>query len=149
MGFFKFLLILLLLSSCSVERQAARLIRHAKKDLDKAALLGFPHRVDTIYSEKLIKGDSTTIQVPVDRMVTAFKDTVIFQDRIRIKIKTVRDTVRIRVVCPDSVIRVPVVVKESINCPNVGSFWKSFGISAGVFSLLMLLLIVLLWRSRK
>lgn len=142
------LIILLLLSSCSVERQANRLIRHAKKDLDKAALLGFPEKVDTVYITKIIPADSVLVEVPG---ISKIRDTTVYvtKDRVHIKWVIRHDTLTIAAKCDTVTIKTPVYITRTIHAPKVEGFLSQLN---GVFPWLLACLVVvllILWRILK
>lgn len=118
----RLLILLLLLSSCGVNYNLRRMAYHKRMAISKGAYL----RTDTIFTDRveIIPGDSTVVTLPGSHTVT-IKDTVIYQDRIKIRVR--RDTIRetIQVECPpDTVkIRVPVAVNETL-CPPPDNKWK-------------------------
>jgi hypothetical protein len=113
-------LLLITLSSCGVNYNLHRMAYHKRMAIAKGAEI----KSDTVFTDRvyITPGDSTTVFLPG---VTIIRDTTIYQDRIKIRIR--RDTVRemIQVECPpDTVkIRVPVAVNETL-CPPPDNKWK-------------------------
>lgn len=138
----RLLIFIILLSSCGVNYNLRRMAYHKRMAIAKGAYL----QADTIYTDRveIIPGDSTVVTLPGSHTVT-IKDTVIYQDRIKIRVR--RDTIRetIQVECPPDTIRirVPVAVTETL-CPPPDNKWK--WISAG---LLIMLVALLLGVSRR
>ena len=133
----------LLLAGCSVNQKITRKLRKADKLIKEAIALGAEIKPDTVFKEVVVQGPKTTVEVPVERIVN--HDTTIYQDRVRIQFKTIRDTLRLTVECPSDTIRVPVTVTKSIVCPDPPKTWRTIGI---VSLLLLILCIVLLARQR-
>lgn len=119
---FTFLLLIILLSSCGVNYNLRRMAYHKRMAIAKGAEI----KSDTVFTDRvyITPGDSTTVFLPGPG-VTIIRDTTIYQDRIKIRIR--RDTVRemIQVECPpDTVkIRVPVAINETL-CPPPDNKWK-------------------------
>jgi hypothetical protein len=132
-----FVLTLFVLTACGPGAK----LRRAERLINQAVAAGAKVKVDTVYVEKIIPGPETTVSVPVDRMVLQLRDTVIYQDRIKIHYQLKRDTFRMHVVCPPDTIRIPVTVHKSIIAPPCPKdrFWKGVGFGAG--GLLILLII--------
>jgi len=111
----RYIFILLFLVACS----PAQKLRKADRLKKEAIAEGAKVTHDTIFQEKkvLVKGDSTTILVPVIKR----RDTTIYltQDRIKIREVISHDTVKIFVQCPDSTVKVKekISVNEQIICP--------------------------------
>lgn len=140
-----FILMLFVLSACG---PAAKL-RRAERLINEAVAAGAKVKADTVYVEKIIEGPKTTVEVPVDRMVLTLRDTVIYQDRIKIHYQLKRDTFRMQIECPKDTIRIPVTVTKNIiapPCPK-DKFWKGVGMGAG--GVLILLILVGLSRLLK
>lgn len=132
-----FVLTLFVLSACS---PAAKL-RRADRLIKEAIAAGAVVKVDTVYSTKVLPGDTTTIEVPVDRIIERLRDTTIYQDRIKMIWRVQHDTLRLHVECPPDTIRIPIEVHKSIIAPPCPKdrFWKGVGYGAG--GLLILLII--------
>jgi hypothetical protein len=131
------LALLFVLSSCG---PAAKL-RRAERLINEAVAAGAKVKADTVFVEKIIEGPKTTVEVPVDRMVLQLRDTVIYQDRIRIHYQLRRDTFRMQVECPKDTIRIPVTIHKSIIAPPCPKdrFWKGFGMGAAAILVLLIL----------
>lgn len=133
----RLLIFIILLSSCGVNYNLRRMAYHKRMAIAKGAYL----QSDTVFTDRvyITPGDSTTVFLPGPR-VTILRDTTIYQDRIKIRVR--RDTVReiIQVECPPDtvVIRVPVSVTETL-CPPVDNKWK--WISGGLLLMLFVLLL--------
>lgn len=126
-----------LLLSCG----PAHKLRKAERLINEAIAQGAKVKTDTVYLTKVIPGDSTVVEVPVEKIVNWTRDTVIYQDRIKINWKVRHDTLRMQVECPPDTIRIPVTVHRSILCPDCPKdrMWKGVGMGAG--GLLILLII--------
>jgi len=131
------ILTIFILSACG---PAAKL-RRAERLINEAVAAGATVKADTVFVEKVVPGPETTVSVPVDRMVLQLRDTVIYQDRIKIRYQLKRDTFRMHVECPQDTIRVPVTIHKSIIAPPCPKdrFWKGFGMGAGALLLLLIL----------
>lgn len=132
----KYILIALIiattLASCGVDYNLRRMAYHKRMAIAKGASI----QADTIYADRveIIPGDSTTITIPgPERRI--IHDTIIYQDRIKIRIRRDTITERIQVECPPDTIRirVPVAVTEQL-CPPPDNKWK--WIAGGLFVLL-------------
>ncbi len=138
----RLLILIMLLSSCGANYNLRRMAYHKRMAIAKGAEI----KSDTVFTDRvyITPGDSTTVFLPGPR-VTIIRDTTIYQDRIKIRIR--RDTIRetIQVECPpDTVkIRVPVAVNETL-CPPPDNKWK--WIAGG---LLIMLVALLLGVSRR
>lgn len=111
-----------ILSSCGVNHNLRRMAYHKRMAIAKGAhIQSDTVRVDRVY---ITPGDSTTVFLPGPR-VTIIRDTTIYQDKIKIRIR--RDTVRemIHVECPPDTVKisVPVAVNETL-CPPPDNKWK-------------------------
>jgi hypothetical protein len=118
----RLLILLILLSSCGANYNLRRMAYHKRMAIAKGAQI----KTDTVFTDRvyITPGDSTIVTLPGSH-TTTIRDTIIYQDRIKIRIK--RDTIRetIQVECPpDTVkIRVPVAVTETL-CPPPDNKWK-------------------------
>lgn len=133
----RLLILLMLLSSCGVNYNLRRMAYHKRMAIAKGAEI----KSDTVFTDRvyITPGDSTTVFLPGPR-VTIIRDTTIYQDRIKIRVR--RDTVRetIQVECPPDtvVIKVPVAVNTEINCPPKSPFWRNLAIALMVVTALVL-----------
>ncbi len=138
--------VMMALTSCG----PAFKLRKAERLIKQAEAQGAKWKSDTVYQEKkvIVPGDSVRIEIP---MWSKVKDTVIYNDRVRLRIQNVHDTVRVTAEClPDTVfVNVPVTVNKSIvapPCPK-DKFWKGVGFGAG--GILILLIILAISRLLK
>ncbi len=100
--------------------------------------------MDTVFVTQVVKGDTVRVNVPYLQFVNSLRDTVIYQDRVKIHFKTIRDTVKIQVDCPDSVVKVPVTVHKSIECAPVPTFWENlFKLIWWIVAILTLILLII------
>jgi hypothetical protein len=132
------ILTLTVLASCS----PAFKLRKAERLIKQAEALGAKVQVDTVYVTKIIEGKTTTINVPVDRLIHSTDTFTVYQDKIKLHYRTVHDTLRLTVECPPDTIRVPITVHKSIICPDCpkDKLWKGIGIGAGGILILLILL---------
>jgi hypothetical protein len=132
-----FVLTFFVLSSCGPSAK----LRRAERLINEAVAAGAKVKADTVFVEKIIEGPQTTVEVPVDRMVLQLRDTVIYQDRIRIRYQLKYDTFRMQVECPKDTIRIPVTIHKSIIAPPCPKdrFWKGFGMGAAAILALLIL----------
>lgn len=119
-----YLAAIIVLSSCSVFLNDAKLARHhirkAEKHIKKAEDLGAEWKTDTTFTEINLPGVTNELSIKWPDLA---KDTVYFtRDSIIVKFRTVVDvkdsTVYITIKCPDSVATVPTVVNKVLDCPD-------------------------------
>ena len=141
----RILIVLLLLSACG----PAHKLRKAERLMNEAIAQGAKVKTDTVYLTKVIEGPKTTEFIPIDRLRKEYRDTTIYQDRIKLHYVTLHDTLRLTVDCPTDTIRVPVTVHKSIICPDCPKdrMWRGVGFGAG--GLLILLILFALARLIK
>lgn len=117
-----YLAAIIVLSSCSVFLNDAKLARHhirkAEKHIKKAEDLGAEWKTDTVFQ---------WIEVPVPEVqidtqfITKPVDTVyLTQERLSIKVVRSYDTIRIEGTClPDTIlVNVPAVTNKTLDCPD-------------------------------
>jgi hypothetical protein len=132
--------IMMALSSCSSSQIANRKLRRADKLIKQAEALGAKVDADTVFVEKIVPGPSTSVEIPVERLVHLRHDTTIYQDRIRLHYVTYRDTLKMTVECDPDTIRVPVTVRQSILCPPIDHTWRTV---AAVLACLLLVFVLI------
>lgn len=104
--------LIMALTSCSPEKRARRLLKHAAKDIRKAKLLdpmSVPDvevRTDTVYLTDIKKDTIVKFEENV-------RDTIIFKDKTVVRYRVRTDTIEIEVDCPDQI-----VVTDSIFVPR-------------------------------
>lgn len=119
-------------------------LRKAKRLIVRAKAHGAIVKSDTVFTDRtyIVPGKETFVTLPGKTLI---RDTVIYQDKIRIHIQ--RDTVReqIRVECPPDTIKVqvPVIVQQDIQCPPPSHTWRTVALVLGGLLVLIITLIVL------
>jgi len=118
--------LIILTASCGPNYHLKRSQYHKRMAIAKGAEI----KSDTVYTDRVVitPGDSTVVTLPGANTVT-FRDTVIYQDRIKIRVR--RDTLRetIHVECPPDTVRisVPIAVHETIKCGIPWWIWAIIG----------------------
>lgn len=130
----------LALCSCS----AAWKLRRAHKMIAEAVAQGAEVRVDTVYRDHRVEvpGPSTTVTLPgATQYLTRYRDTTIYQDRIKIHYSVRRDTILQRIECPDSTIVVheAAAINQQIICPPAGNLWKYVALTLAAVLILFLI----------
>lgn len=136
MGYFKYLLIIIILASCAPK--ATRQLRRAEKLIRKAELNGANWKTDTVFVTKEIITEKQT----VDTLFKFTTDTIrITKDRIVTKIKVSPKTIYVHSEClPDTVkIQVPVTVTKTIEAPPcyqwIKWWWLVLAFGGGILAI--------------
>lgn len=132
-----FLLLILMLMSCSSTWRASRHLRIANKHILKAEAFGAVWSADTVY--KVV--DVVVPQVKIDTLIQTVQGDTVFIDKERLSLKFIRlpgDSIFIEAECKADTIykEIPVTVNRQIYTPDK---WKTPAL-AMAFCLLMLII---------
>lgn len=142
----KLIIILLSLASCGPGYQ----LKRARINEAKAVAEGAIIKHDTVFITRIDTIVGPSADFPISWINTGHHDTVIVtQHHIKLVQNFKHDTLyRIRVVCPDSVLRRRIgETNNTTICPPVDNTWRNSAIGAGVFILLLIVIIYFLTRA--
>lgn len=142
----RYIILLLLLSSCGIfspENRASRKLKKAERLLKQAEMLGAKWHTDTVYKEIPFYVDS----VRVDSIFVAKQGDTVVIEKERLKLKYVRlagDSVYIEGECEADTVfqKVPITITKEISAKV--NWWWYVGIGFGA----CLLLVVVVGRLR-
>lgn len=119
MKWYAYVIIALVIASCG---PAAKL-RRAERLIKKAEAMGAVWHVDTVFkivpvTTKLVERDTVLLNVPGDTIT-------ITRDKLRVKVKVMRDSIYVKGEClPDTIkVIVPVQVNKTIDAPRGLPWW--------------------------